>query len=91
MVSHHEANDPKKTAESNKTVDKHMLQLDQDSYNDDDNDGIDFNQCCNSCDLAALHYLAMGRLFFVKFIRLTANGMEHTASTFTTLKAENLT
>lgn len=42
MVSHHEANDPKKTAES-RTVDKHMLQLDQDSYNDDDNDGIDFN------------------------------------------------
>lgn len=36
-------------------------------------------------------YLAMGRLFLVKSMRRTAKGMEHTASTFTTLKAENLT
>lgn len=33
----------------------------------------------------------MGRLFIVKSIRAIEKGMEHTARTFTTLKAENLT
>lgn len=36
-------------------------------------------------------HLAMGRFFLVKSTRWMAKGMEHTASTFTTLKAENLT
>lgn len=36
-------------------------------------------------------YLAIGRLFLVKSMRWMAKGMEHTASTLTTLKAENLT
>lgn len=50
------------------------------------NDGNAVNECDD-----VLYYLAMGRLFLVKSMRWTANGMEHTASTFTTLKAENLT
>lgn len=38
-----------------------------------------------------LHYLALGRFFFVKSAREILNGIAHVAITLTTLKAEKVT